>query len=406
MSMLLLVVAIAGLICSTGFLVLIVYSAIRFSRRPLPANVSDAQLPPVSVLKPLCGLEPDLERNLESFFTLDYPHFELVFGTRDAGDPALKIVDALRLRYPDVPVKIVFSGEPDRPNAKVCSLIKMYAAMSHDYLVIGDSDVRVAREYLREVIKPLLNPKVGLVTCIYRGVPTGGLWTLLEGLGMSVEMSSGVIVADLLEGMTFALGPSMSTRRDVVDSVGGLEILLDYLADDYVIGNEVHRAGSEVVLSHYIIDHVIMNRSMRSSFAHQIRWMRSTRFSRPAGHLGTLLTFAMPFGLLGLIGGLIGGKPMLGLSLLAFAYLNRLIMALVTGVGVVRDRLSLVYCWLYPLRDLTGFYVWCASYFGQTVVWRNEEYRVLPGGKMVRVGGGATAATQKESAVVGVDNLS
>lgn len=405
MSMLLLVLAIAGLICSTGFLVLIVYSAIRFRRRPRPADVSDAQLPPVSVLKPLCGLEPNLYENLESFFTLDYPRYELIFGTRDDGDPALKVVRELQQRHPGVPVKFVYSGEPDRPNAKVCSLIKMYAQMSHDYLVIGDSDVRVEPRYLREVITPLLDPKVGLVTCIYRGVPTGGLWTLLEALGMSVEMSSGVIVADLLEGMTFALGPSMTTRRDVVDSIGGLEILLDYLADDYVIGNEVHRSGREVVLSHHVIDHIIMNRSMRSSFTHQIRWMRSTRFSRPAGHLGTLLTFAMPFGVLGLIGGLIGGKPLLGLGLLAFAYFNRVIMALVAGVGVVRDRLSLRYCWLYPLRDLTGFYVWCASYWGATVVWRNEEYRVLRGGKMVRVGGGQAAASQKESATVAVNDL-
>jgi ceramide glucosyltransferase len=360
----------------------------------------------VSVLKPLCGLEPGLDKNLESFFRLDYPQFELVFGTRDDRDPALNVVRELQRRHPHVPVKIVLSGEPDRPNAKVCSLIKMYRQMSHDYLVIGDSDVRVEPNYLREVIAPLLDPKVGMVTCIYRGVPTGGLWTLLEALGMSVEMSSGVIVADLLEGMHFALGPSMTTRRDVIEAIGGLEILLDYLADDFVIGNEVHRSGREVVLSHHVIDHVIMNRSMRASFTHQIRWMRSTRFSRPAGHLGTLLTFAMPFGALGLIGGLAGGRPLLGISLLAFAYLNRVVMALATGVGVVRDPLSLKYCWLYPLRDLTGFYVWCASYWGETVVWRNEEYRVLRGGKMFRVGPAATAETEeKESTPVAVDDL-
>ena len=131
--------------------------------------------------------------------------------------------------------------------------------------------------------------------------------------------------------------------------------------------------------------------SFWKTIEHQLSWMRSTRFSRPAGHLGTALTFAMPFGLLGLAAGVFSGRPVLGAALFAWAYCNRVLMSLVAGVGVVRDRLSFWYCWLYPLRDLTGFYVWCASYFGETVMWRGEEYKVLPGGKMVRVVGAVSS---------------
>jgi ceramide glucosyltransferase len=382
---LLLFVALAGLICCTGFLALIVVAAIRVRRRRCPRPVSAAALPPVSLLKPLCGLEPGLESHLASFFQQNYPRFEIVFGTRNAEDPALEIVEAVRRRYPKVPVKVVFSGEPDRPNAKVCSLERMVAAASFEYLIISDSDVRVNSEYIERVVEPLLDPQVGLVTCLYRGVPTGGLWSRLEAMGMSVEMTSGVIVADTLEGMKFALGPTMATRRDVIESIGGLQTLASYCADDYVLGEKVYESGRKVVLSSHVIDHVVINRDFQHSIDHQIRWMRSTRFSRPRGHIGTGLTFAIPFGLLGLIAGVAVGNPEVAAYLLAWAVVNRWLMALIAGWGVVRDRASLLYCWLYPVRDFMGFCFWAASFAGETIIWRQQQYRLLPGGAMLRV---------------------
>jgi ceramide glucosyltransferase len=397
----LLIVAIAGLVCSTGFLVLIVYAAMRFRRRaPLPRA---AEQPGVTLLKPLCGLEPRIEENLASFFDQDYAKFEIIFGTRDEKDPALEVVRAIQKRFPRVRVKFAYSGEPDRPNAKVCSLEKMYALAEYNYLIISDSDVRVTREYIREVVRPLLEPGVGMVSCIYRGVPTGGLWSRLEALGMSVEMTSGVLVAELLEGMTFALGPTMAIRRDALEAVGGIAPLAEYCADDYVLGNEVHLSGRKVVLPTYVVDHVVLGRSFKASMLHQLRWMKSTRFSRPSGHLGTLLTFAMPVGILGAVAGFAGGKPMLGASLLAWALANRIIMSIAAGYGVVGDRRALHDCWLYPLRDLTGFLVWCGSYFGETVDWRGEKYRLTAKGRMVRIGG---VLAPEESASVTVNDLS
>ncbi len=374
----------AGLVTSTGFLCLVVFAAFRFRRMSKHGPKAEPEfLPAVSLLKPLCGSEPNLESNLTSFFRQRYSRFELIFGARDTNDPALDIVRSLREQFPNVPVKIVTTGEPHRANAKVCSLMKMYAAASYDYLIISDSDVQVTPNYVRELVRPLLQPEVGLVTCLYRGVPTGGFWSQLEALGMSVEMTSGVLVANLLEGMKFALGPTMATRRDVLERVGGFGILADYCADDYVLGAAVYGAGKEVVLSDHIIEHVVVNRLLHDSLQHQVRWMKSTRFSRAWGHIGSVLTFSMPFGLSGLAAALWMNRPVLGLAMLTAAWLNRIVLAYAAGWTTVRDIGALRFSWLYPVRDLMGFGFWCASFFGRIILWRGERYRLEHGGLMV-----------------------
>lgn len=339
--------------------------------------------PRVTVLKPLHGLEPQLETNLESFFLQDYPDFEIIFGARDSRDPALRIVESLQRKYPNVPTRIVLSGEPPWPNAKVFALEKMIAVANGRYLVITDSDVCVNSKCVREVVAPLLDPKIGVTTCLYRGVAAGGIWSVLEALGMSIELSSGVLVARMLEGMKFALGPTMATRKDVLDAIGGIGILAQYCADDYVLGNLADKAGMSVVLSNHVVHHVAMNISMKASLTHQIRWMRSTRFSRSAGHLGTGLTYAMPFSLLGLAAGMTAHNWVLAVVLFGWGYLNRVIQAIAIGGVILNDRQSLRYCWLYPIRDLMGFFVWCASFVGNEIVWRNERYRLVSGGKML-----------------------
>jgi ceramide glucosyltransferase len=333
----------------------------------------------------LCGIEPGLEAHLTSFFEQQYPRYEIIFGARHADDPALGIARRISARYPSVPIQIVTTGEPWRPNAKVCSLVKMYARARHDYLIISDSDVTVGPNYIAEVVQPLLDPKNGMVTCLYRGLPTGGTWAKLEALGMSVEMTAGAIVANLLEGMKFALGPTMAIRRDALDAVGGFESLADYCADDYVLGREVADSGRRVMMSHHVIDHVVINRRFACSMHHQIRWMKSTRFSRHAGHVGTAMTFAMPFGLLGLLAAGALHHWLLGAGLFAVAYLNRVVLSLAAGWRVVRDPRALRLAWLYPLRDLMGFAFWCASYSGRMIVWRGDWYRLEEGGRMVLV---------------------
>lgn len=403
-SSLLFLVALAGLLASTGFLALIILAAVRFQRSQQSERASmNVPFPSVTVLKPLCGAEPALEANLASFFDQDYPDYEIIFGARDESDPAISVARTVSARYPGVPVRFVFSGEPEWPNAKIWSLSKMVAVAEHEYLVLSDSDVRVTTNYLREVVAPLLDPKVGLVTCVYRGVTAGSLWSRLEALGLSVEMTAGVIVADMLEGMTFALGPTMATRKDVLDAIGGWQALADYYADDYVLGNEVFKSGRQVVLSSHVIENVLFYQSLKSSFAHQVRWMRSTRFSRPAGHASTVLTFAMPFGILGLGAGLLSGHWMIGMTIFGFAVVNRMVMSIAAGWNVVRDRYALRDAWLYPIRDLMGFCWWCAGYLGNEMVWRRgERFRFTKGGRMIPVHGAHSRASEP----VGVDHLS
>ncbi len=396
----LLLAAIIGLICCTGFLVLLLYSVYRFHLRQ--QSPSAGFQPAVTLLKPLCGLEPRLAENLESFFLQVYPKFEIIFGARNSEDPAIRIVERLMAKYPYVPAKVCYSGEPDRPNAKVCSLEKMIAHATTDVYIISDSDVHVGPKYIAEVVAPLADPQVGLVSCLYRGVPTGGLWSRLEALGMSVEMTSGVVVSNVLEDMKFALGPTMAVRRDAVEKMGGIGVLADYCADDYLLGNLVAKQGLKVLIPEHVIDHIVLNRNFMDSVRHQVRWMKSTRFSRPKGHFGTALTFAMPFGLLGLAGGLAAGRPVLALSLFGWAVLNRLIMSVASGWGVVRDPNAVTHCLLYPLRDLMGFFFWAGSYWGTEIVWRRERYKLSYGGKMVRVSGEGEASPSRS---VAVDNL-
>ena len=381
----LLFVGLFGVLTSAVYLGMVLVAAARFRRSASTDRTDSKELPSVTLLKPLHGMEPHLRENLESFFRQDYPHFEIVFGVRDDGDPALAVVHEIAARYPKIPARIVFSGEPIWPNAKVHNLNRMMAEVTTDLLVISDSDVRVDASYIREVTAPLLDPAVGLVTCVYRGLDTGGLWSRLEALGMSVEMTSGVLVANMLEGMKFALGPTMATRRDCLEKIGGMTALSEYLADDYVLGNLIHRAGYEVVLSHHVIDHMVLNRSMPNSLQHQIRWAKSTRRSRPKGHVGTGLTYAVPFALLGGLAALAKGRPMVAAGIVAFGLLNRVVQCLVVGGGVVRDPRAFSWSLMYPVRDMMGFAFWAASFVGgSTTTWRGSRYRIQTGGRMVR----------------------
>jgi ceramide glucosyltransferase len=384
-------VALVGTASSTVFLGLALVAALRHLRLAKEqsrhaASVAEAALPAVSIFKPLHGNEPRLEENLESFFLQNYPAFEIVFGCRNAADPALAVVERLRQRHPDIAARVVLSGEPPWPSAKVWSLENMIASSTNQYLVISDSDVLVRPDFVRNVIPPLLDPQNGLVTCLYEGIPAPDFWSRLEALGMSVEMSSGVVTADMLEGMQFALGPVMAVRRDALEKIGGIASTAEYYSDDFVLGNRVFAVGYRVILSHYRVGHVLCTQSFRQTFATQVRWMQSTRYSRPKGHLGTGLTFAVPFGVFGLIAASGLGHPALGIALFAWSLLNRIIQSAAIGYGVVGDRRALAWSWLYPLRDLLGFIVWVGSYCGgSSFRWRGELYRFTPGGRIVSI---------------------
>jgi ceramide glucosyltransferase len=377
-----LVLGLFGILTSTIYLALVSVAVLRFRRRP---KIAPTFTPPVSLMKPLHGAEPHLREYLEGFFHLDYPEYEILFCARRETDAGLAIARELSEKYPHVPVRILTSGEPQWPNARCYSLNKMKAEARHDILVITDSDVRVDQGYLREVVEPFREERTGLVTCVYRGVAQqGNVWTRLEGLGMSVEMTSGVLVAEMLEGMRFALGPSMVVRRRCVEQIGGFEKLGNYYADDFMLGNLVAEKGNTVVLSNHVIDHCIVNTKFEKSLGHQWNWMKSTRFSRPKGHLGTGLTFGLPFGLLVFLTAMLAGKPWLGLAALGWTVIARVVQSALVGWLVVKDKEAIRLAWLYPLRDLMGSVLWMSSYLSRRVGWRDDTFE-LTGRGIVRL---------------------
>jgi ceramide glucosyltransferase len=384
----LLALAAFGLVSSFAFLLLAIIAAVRFKKHSAAGQKDTLsfpadQLPPVTIFKPVHGMEERLEQNLESFFQQDYPDYEIIIGARTEDDPAILLAKKICQRYPHVKSRIVASGPPEWPNAKVFTLDRMIPLSRNDFFVISDSDVRVDRDFLRNVIPPLFDRKLGLVTCLYRGDPASDFWSFLEALGMSVEMPSGVVTADMLEGTRFALGPAVALRRDSLDAIGGIRSTADYYSDDYVLGNKIWAAGYKVIFSHYFIHHVLTPRWFTRTLGDQLRWMKSTRHSRPWGHIGSGLTFAMPFGILGLIAAAALGRWGLGLSFLVAAFANRVIQSIVVGWWLMKDQRALTFCWLYPLRDLQGFGVWVASFLSHTFYWRGEIYRFTKDGRII-----------------------
>ncbi len=379
--------AVFGLITSTVFagMALAAVPAYLRQRRPAQARLAErpGYTPPLTLLKPLHGDEPGLAAHLASFFEQDYPEYEILFCARSDDDAGLRVARQVAARSPRIPARFFSTGEPDYINAKVASLEKMEAAAAHEILVISDSDVRVTPVYLRAVALPFADAQVGAMCCPYRGVAAeGGLWARLEAVGMSVEMTAGVLVARAVEGMQFVLGPTMAFRRETIRRMGGFRIAADYCADDFVLGHEIHKLGQAVVLSHHPIDHMVLNSSFTASLRHQVRWMKSTRFSRPKGHLGTALTFSLPFGLLAWLAAWLLGHPCWGLALFGWSLATRWALAAAVGRMVVGDRSWFGLLVLYPLRDLMGFGFWAASYLSRRVLWRGRVFELLPGGRM------------------------
>jgi ceramide glucosyltransferase len=381
MMYLLLALSTIGIVTSTVYAVLVAFAGLRLARRARVQQPGEFA-PPVSLLKPLHGSEPDLASHLESFFKQDYPDFEILFCVSAGQDAGLDIAREVAARYPRVKTRFLCSGPSSYANAKVWSLERMEKAAAHRFLVVSDSDVSVTSNYLRAVIAPFEDSRVGLVTCLYRGVTGGSFWSTLEGVGMSIEMSAGVLVAEMFEGMKFALGPTMVVRRDSLDKIGGFRALGPYHADDFMLGSLIAASGEQVVLSTHTINHHVLNLSFISSILHQIRWMKSTRFSRPKGHMGTALTFSIPYGLLGVGVAMALNRPLLGGFFLLWSLASRGLLAGLVGGLVVDEPKLLRTMLLYPLRDLLGFGYWVASYVSNQVRWRGQVFNLLQDGFM------------------------
>jgi len=374
--------ALVGTVTSAIYCAMVLVGALRFARRKRREERAAVEfLPPVSVLKPLHGTEPDLEENLRRFFTLDYPEYELLFCARTDSDLGLQMARRIAAEHPKVRARFLSCGEPQFPNAKMWSMTLLAKAASYETLVTSDADARVSPDYLRRMVQELTEPGRELASCLYVGRTNGGFAAQLDAVGKSVEMTGGILVADMVEGGTkFALGVSMVLRREAFAKAGGYEDLGQYYAEDFVLGNRLAEAGYGVRMANYVVRLMVLPQGLRASFRDQLRWMKSTRRSRPAGHLGTGLTYAVPFGLAGLAWGLLAGHPAAGALWLLVTCANRWAMA--AGVlAALEDEQSGWPTLIYPLRDLLGFAVWVASYIGSTMVYHGGEYSLDPDGR-------------------------
>ncbi len=376
--------ALAGTVTSAIYCGMVLVGALRFARRKRREERAPVDyLPPVSVLKPLHGSEPDLEDNLRRFFDLDYPEYELLFCARHEDDTGLQMARRIAKEHPEVRARFLTCGEPQFPNAKMWSMAALAQAAEYEALVTSDADARVSRDYLRRSVQELADPRRELASCLYVGRTTGGLAAQLDAVGKSVEMSGGILVADMIEGGTrFALGVSMVLRRDAFAKAGGYEDLGQYYAEDFVLGQRLAEARFGVRMANYVVRLMVIPQGLRASFRDQLRWMKSTRRSRPAGHLGTGLTYAVPFGLLGQLWGIAAGHPVVGLLWLMATCANRWAMAAVV-LWATEDEERGKPTLIYPLRDLLGFAVWVASYMGSTMHYHGGAYVLGAGGRFV-----------------------
>jgi ceramide glucosyltransferase len=358
---------------SLVYCVLTVAAAVRY-RRVAPTG-RPGGLPHISILKPLAGVDEGLEENLRSFFEQKYENFEILFAVRCPSDPAIEVAERLRRGYPSIPSRLIVTGEPPYPNAKVYSLDRMLEAAEHDLVVMADSDVRVDPLLLATLAAEFADPAVGMITCPYRAAPGPSFWSTLEAIGLNTEFIGGVLVARMLDGMRFALGPTIAARRETLAAIGGFDAVKDYLAEDFVMGNRAAELGYGVILSTYVIEHRIGAQGFASNCRHRLRWSRSTRRSRPLGYVGQLFTHPLPLALL------LWTTGAQWWPVVAVSAVFRAAAGVAAGGIALRDPMVARLWWLVPVQDVASFLFWLAGFFGNTIVWRGRRYYLRRDGR-------------------------
>lgn len=356
-----------------------VAAALRFAaRRVAPPRAQ----PAVSVLKPLYGAEPGLYENLLSFVDQDYPAHQVVFGVRNSDDGALPIARRVIADRPDRDIALVVDSRVSGRNLKVANLVNMLPATRHDLLVFADSDMRVGRDYLAAVIAPLNDPAIGLVTCLYKGVPNnamprGGLWSRLGALHINYGFLPGALLGEAMGAGGGCFGATIALRRAVLEQIGGLAVVRDELADDHRIGTAVREAGFATALSPYLVENVVSEKSLKCLWQHELRWARTVRLMAPLGFAGSIVTHAIPVALLAAL------ACRFSLTSLVFLAIS---CALRWGSAATLARtlrLPVAGLWLLPLRDLLSFAVFVGSFCGRNVSWRDQLFRVEPSGRII-----------------------
>jgi ceramide glucosyltransferase len=376
------IVAAIGTISSAVYYLLCLWSAAKFLHEGRAPNEAPAlDLPPISILKPLKGSDPEIYDSFRSHCVQDYPQYELIFGVSDPNDSAIASVKALQREFPNRRIQLLVCPQILGANVKVSNLAQMLNEARYDYLIVNDSDIRVEPSYLRRVTGPLTDSRVGMVTCLYRGVADTTLGSRLEALGISTDFCASVLAARQIEGgIRFGLGSTLAFRRAELEKIGGFASFIDYLADDYELGKRIAGQGLSVKLSDVVVETYLPAYSVREFLAHQLRWARGVRDARAGGYLGLVFTFGVLWASVALA---TSRGALWAWGALAITLFLRLAVAGVVGWSVLRDRQILRYAWLIPVRDLIAAAIWIASLGGHTVTWRGHRFR-LKNGKLTR----------------------
>jgi ceramide glucosyltransferase len=339
--------------------------------------IADNQFPPVSILKPLKGVDREMWQSFCSHCEQQYPQYQLIFGVSDANDPAIEIVRTLQAKYPELPIELIVCDRALGTNIKVSNLAQMLPAARYEVVVVNDSDIHVPPDYLRKVVPPLTDPSVGMVTCLYRAVAGASLGSRLEAVSVSTDFVPGVLSARLLEkGLHFGLGSTLAFRRGDLKSLGGFEAVLDYLADDYELGRRVASTGKKIELSSVVVQTFLPAYTLRQFFRHQLRWSRTIRSARRSGYLGLLFTFGLPWALATLLA---AGGAGWAWSLLALTLAARLAVAFGSALLALDDRQALRNILLLPVRDLIAPFIWAAGLVGSRIEWRGDVFDLKDG---------------------------
>lgn len=371
------IVAGLGTVSSSLYYFLCLWSAVKFLREPAGEDARPTPaLPPISILKPLKGTDPEMYESFRSHCLQEYPEYEIIFGVNDPSDPAIESVRALQKEFPDLRIDLVVSPKLLGANVKVSNLAQMLDAASFDHLLVNDSDIRVGPDYLCRVIAPLVDSRVGMVTCLYRAVAGATLGSHLEALGISTDFCPSVLAARQLEGIHFGLGSTLAFRRAELEKIGGFTSFVDYLADDYELGKRIAALGLTVELSDAVVETYLPSYTLQEFFAHQLRWARGVRDARTSGYLGLAFTFGILWALIALAA---SRGALWACSALAVTLVLRLAVAWVVGWRVLKDSQVLRDAWLIPLRDLFAVAVWIVSLGGHTVTWRGDRFHLRDG---------------------------
>jgi ceramide glucosyltransferase len=359
------------------YYILASFAAVAFSREATPHSLPTFE-PPVSILKPVHGVDFASYENYASFCAQDYPDYEILFAVNEHSDPAVAVVTRLIADFPHRRIFLLIGAESFGANKKVNNLARLTREAQHEVLALSDGDVCVGPNYLRNAVAPLRDSNVGAVTSFYRGVAQNNLFAELEAVGVSSDFFAGVLMAAWTEGVKFALGASVVTTKTWMRKIGGFEAIAAFLADDYEIGHRVTQSGGRVVLSHETVSTMYPAQTLRGFWQHQLRWARTVRLCRPASYTALLFTQGLPWAI---VASIVAPTGSIAVAFL-FAYLVlRLILAWLVGVSAARDEVVRRRLWLVPLWDAIHFLVWAASFASNHVVWGNVEY-VVDRGRM------------------------